>query len=316
MTTRYERALGSLLGSFVGDAIGAQTEFKTEKEVKRQFPDGIKEMDTANRYVGEAGEITDDSEMAIMLILSILKQKQYQQSDARRSYIQWRDSGPSDIGITIFGALDGAFNPQSQANGALMRITPIGILGNLLSTTTVVHLAEDDCAITHCNPVCRDCNRLFALAISLAIGKGWNTEEVYAYLLNAAPFIVKEKSVIEALGNARREEPKGIDGPYKGWVLIAFQLALHTVLTTSSFEEGMEKIIMKAGDADTNAAIYGALAGAFATKAGIPERWVQALKISPCMKRILGNTRSSLPNLASKWVEELLALPVASYPYL
>jgi len=33
MATLYERALGSLLGSFVGDAFGAQTEFKREKDI-------------------------------------------------------------------------------------------------------------------------------------------------------------------------------------------------------------------------------------------------------------------------------------------
>ncbi len=71
----YDRALGSLLGLFVGDAFGAQTEFMREETVAKYYPLGIHEMNTKNRQVGTSGEITDDSEMAIMLAMSIIKKE-------------------------------------------------------------------------------------------------------------------------------------------------------------------------------------------------------------------------------------------------
>ena len=54
-----DRALGSLLGLFVGDAFGAQTEFDKEKDLGVEYPNGILEMEDKERWVGEAGMITD-----------------------------------------------------------------------------------------------------------------------------------------------------------------------------------------------------------------------------------------------------------------
>jgi ADP-ribosylglycohydrolase len=75
---------------------------------------------------------------------------------------------------------------------------------------------------------------------------------------------VTEKEVLSALRKSQGCTPEGIDGSLKGWVLIAFQLAFYTVLHAKNFEKGMIELTMRAGEADTNAAIYGALGGAFA----------------------------------------------------
>ena len=310
MATLYERALGSLLGSFVGDAFGAQTEFKREKDILKLFPSGIREMDDCERTVGKVGEITDDSEMAIMMLQSILSNGSYSQSHVIKAYQRWRNAGPEDIGITICGALDGRMNPNSQANGALMRITPLGILGCRLSIPALMQLSDLDCAITHIHPVVRDCSRLFVFALSLAICKGWSAEEVYAYLVESAPSYITEKEVLSALQKAKDAPPEGIDGNLKGWVLIAFQLAFYTVLHARNFEEGMIEVTMRAGDADTNAAIYGALAGAFAGAEGIPARWKHALKLTACIKRLFICGEEPLEEKAKVWTNALLELPV------
>jgi len=77
-----------------------------------------------------------------------------------------------------------------------MRTTPLGILGCKLSTPALMQLSDLDCAITHTHPVCRDCNRLFVFALSLAICKGWSAQEVYSYLVETAPSYVTEKEVL------------------------------------------------------------------------------------------------------------------------
>jgi len=308
LTTVYDRALGALVGSFVGDAFGAQTEFKREKDVTKAFPEGIWEMDTTSRSVGSAQQITDDSEMVIMMIQSILAEGGYSQEAARKSYRRWRDAGPLDIGVTIYGALEGLVSPKSQANGALMRAVPLGIMGSTLSFKRMMRLSDLDCAITHVHPVCRDCNRLFVLALSLAIGKGWDIRAVYDYVVETAPTYVTEQVVIDALLKAETELPNDMDGPLKGWVLIAFQLAFHTLLHAPSFEQGMVDVVMHAGDADTNAAIYGALAGAFATVSNMPKRWYGQVKLSQCMKRLIEPSHKTLLALSEEWVTSLLEI--------
>ena len=308
MTTVYDRALGALVGSFVGDAFGAKTEFKQEKDVRKDFPEGIWEMNATSRSVGSAEQITDDSEMVIMMIQSIIAEGGYSQQAVRKSYRKWRDAGPLDIGVTIYGALDGLHSPKSQANGALMRAVPLGIMGSTLSFKRMMRLSDLDCAITHVHPVCRDCNRLFVLALSLAIGKGWDIRAVYDYLVETASTYVTEQVVIDALLKAETELPANIDGPLKGWVLIAFQLAFRNLRHAPSFEQGMVDVVMHAGDADTNAAIYGALAGAFATLENIPKRWYGQIKLSTCMKRLIEPGHKTLITLSEEWIQPLLEL--------
>ena len=63
-------------------------------------------------------------------------------------------------------------NPESQANGALMRVAPIGIAGAVLDEATILAYSDRDCAITHNHPVCRDASRLWALAIAKTVRDG------------------------------------------------------------------------------------------------------------------------------------------------
>jgi ADP-ribosylglycohydrolase len=58
-----------------------------------------------------------------------------------------------------------------------------------------------------------------------------------------------------------------------GFVRVAFRLALWEMLHATSFEEALVDVVNRGGDADTNAAITGALYGAFAGQSAIPERW-------------------------------------------
>jgi ADP-ribosylglycohydrolase len=62
-----------------------------------------------------------------------------------------------------------------------------------------------------------------------------------------------------------------------GWVLIAFQNALYQLTHAGNFEEALVDTVMRGGDADTNAAICGALLGAVYGLESIPERWRNAV---------------------------------------
>ena len=49
----------------------------------------------------------------------------YDSEDALRAYQFWLDSDPFDCGMTIATGLRGRPNLDSQANGAMMRISPL-----------------------------------------------------------------------------------------------------------------------------------------------------------------------------------------------
>jgi ADP-ribosyl-[dinitrogen reductase] hydrolase len=63
-----------------------------------------------------------------------------------------------------------------------------------------------------------------------------------------------------------------------GYTVDTLEAAAWSFLTTDSFEEAVVKAANLGGDADTVAAVTGALAGAFYGYSAIPERWRDKLK--------------------------------------
>ena len=61
------------------------------------------------------------------LARSLVRNGKFSIEDVRASYVRWHESGPFDIGHTTRCGLDGHPMLASQGNGALMRISPLGI---------------------------------------------------------------------------------------------------------------------------------------------------------------------------------------------
>jgi ADP-ribosylglycohydrolase len=303
---KYERALGSLLGLFIGDAFGAQTEFDMEEDLRKKYPDGILEMDSRERNIGEPGVITDDSEMAIMLATSLMARKTFDPRDVKRRYIVWLNAEPSDLGTTIFKALrEDVKDPNSQANGALMRVAPVGIYGSNFDDQKLIEMSDGDCSLTHVHTICRDVNRIWALSIAKAIRDGGTKEDIYNYMCSIAPQYTQEKEILELLEISKNQAPSRCDDWNQGWILIALQQALYTLLNYDSFEEGIREITIRGGDADTNAAIYGMLFGAIEGSQSLPKRWIEALKPTRCLEDVFPDQNLDLNVLAQKLAREL-----------
>lgn len=128
------RAQGCLLGQLAGDALGSLVEFRTPEDIRCQYPKGVRELSDGGTWNTVAGQPTDDSEMALLLARMLADQGRYDPDEAKKAYVFWLDSGPFDCGHTIARGLRGRPDPDSQANGAMMRISPLGIFGALLGS--------------------------------------------------------------------------------------------------------------------------------------------------------------------------------------
>ena len=126
---RLSRAEGCLLGQLAGDSLGSLVEFQTPGEIRRRYPNGVRDLADGGTWWTIAGQPTDDSEMALGLARMLIKQQRYDSTKAFEAYEFWLNSDPFDCGSTVSRGLRGRPNPQSQANGALMRISPLGIFG-------------------------------------------------------------------------------------------------------------------------------------------------------------------------------------------
>ncbi len=298
------RARGCLLGQLAGDSLGSLVEFQGPAQIRAAYPDGVRDLQEGGTWGTLAGQPTDDSELALALARTLVELGRFDVDAVRSAYVRWYRSGPFDVGSTTSAGLLGRPNLASQANGALMRISPLGIFGAWCPPHVVGNWAERDAAITHPHLVCCDCSALFAMAIADAIANGSSPEELYRRTLRWAHERSVDATVLQALEAAAQGPPDDFL-THQGWVLVAFQNAFYRLLHAPSLEEGIVQTIMEGGDTDTNAAICGALLGAVHGLDAVPDRWVQT--ITEC-RPDPSNPRCRHPRPREYWPSDALEL--------
>ena len=223
-----------------------------------------------------AGQPTDDTEMALALARSIIDLGEYSPDHAFDAYVEWSNSDPFDCGHTIGSALLGKPDNSRQTNGALMRISPLGIFGANKPLSQVADWSQEDARLTHPNLVCCQANALFATALAYAIDSNAGAEEVFAHIVDWSHKLQVDTSLTTVIQSSETDPPSDYTSQ-AGCVLIAFGNALWHLIHANDFESGVVDTIMCGGDTDTNAAIAGALLGAVYGLEAIPKRWVDCV---------------------------------------
>jgi ADP-ribosyl-[dinitrogen reductase] hydrolase len=269
---RLSRAQGCLLGQLAGDNLGALVEFQSAAGIAASHGDGPRRLVDGGHWQILAGQPTDDSEMALALARSIVTAGRFEATAVGQAYRDWFASSPFDVGNTVGRALRGQPDPDSQANGALMRASPLGVLAHALAPADAAELARKDAALTHPNPACVDASAAFVVAVAHAVREGDAPEAAWVAARRWCDEARAERLVVEALDAAREAAPE-CDGASRGWVRIALQNAFFELLHAPGVEEGVVASVRRGGDTDTNAAITGALLGAAHGRRGLPEQW-------------------------------------------
>ena len=319
-TERLSRAQGCLLGQCIGDSMGSLVEFQSAEKIKASYPDGVRELADGGTWNTLAGQPTDDSEMALMLARALVQAGRFDDEAICRAYVYWFSSRPFDIGNTTATALSGArraleqqqrasegarqsANPQSQANGAMMRQSPLGVFCHAIAPHQAFLLARRDAQLTHPNAFCQELSGLYVAAIARAISTQEGPDELYAFTQKLA---AQERVSAEAR-DALKAAQSGLPADFisqMGWVKIAFQNAFYQLLHATSLEEALTATISQGGDTDTNAAICGALWGAAHGRQRIPRGWQD--RVLTC--RPMPHVRIGQPRPTSFWPVDLLFL--------
>jgi len=314
------RGLGSLLGMAVGDALGTTHEFKAL--AAPAFPTlatgPLTEVVGAGAFRLAAGEVTDDTQMAAALAYPFVMANRFATSHYVTKYLAWQNVA-FDIGITVRGGLDLVAQgvPPERAgrrvweeharnaagNGSLMRTAVLGVmLAGLPDARRLASFA--DSAITHFDPRCQ----IACAALNAAIAHALTARPSPASMARAAEEEVRaaaaalratfgdlgseidaaERALLADLAAARDDDPDLYGQELHlhemaGFVRVAFRLAFWELLHAPSFAAGVIDVANRGGDADTNAAITGALLGAFYGLDGLPQRWVQRVLTAPVM---------------------------------
>lgn len=290
MISLEQRYQGCLMGLAVGDAVGTTVEFKPPGTFSP-----VEEMVGGGPFGLNPGEWTDDTSMALCLADSLLTCEAFNAHDQMDRYVRWWKEGYLssngrcfDIGGTVSKALrryqqtgnplSGSMDPHSAGNGSLMRLAPIPLFF-AADVEQAIHWSAQSSKTTHGAVECLDACRYFGGLIVGAL-RGVAKEELLSEGYSPVPGLWVRSPLCSAihaiaLGSFKRKAPPQIKGT--GYVVDSLESALWAFHKSTNFREGCLSAVNLGNDADTTAAIYGQIAGAYYGVEGIPASWRQRL---------------------------------------
>ena len=284
MITLRERYRGALLGLAAGDAVGTTVEFS---------PPGtftpVTDMVGGGPFRLHPGEWTDDTSMALCLAESLLERRGFDPVDQMDRYVRWRSHGHLssngrcfDIGNTVADALRrfeatgdpwaGSTDPHSAGNGSIMRLAPVPLF-YAADAAQAITISGDSSRTTHGAAACVDACRYLGGLIVGAL-RGETKEALLAPLYHPVPGAMWQLDppiATIAAGSFAHKSPPAIRG--SGYVVESLEAALWAFHHAGTFAEGCLLAVNLGHDADTTAAVYGQLAGAYYGAAAIPATW-------------------------------------------
>ncbi len=270
---------GALIGSAVGDALGAPVEGCTMEEVSSVYENG---------WELKSGRYTDDTEMMIGVAESLIEKGGFDGTDMARKFIRnyhaWRHYGPGTravlkrlkAGEHWEEASKRVFNGEgSYGNGAAMRIAPIGLFYHD-DVDTLWDIAYKASHITHSHVLGKEGAAIQAYSVALALRgqrEGMLTylgarikEGIYRAKISKIEQLLDadRKLLIEELGNGEA-------------AFNSVPTAIYSFLRFHTFSDSVIYAVSLGGDTDTIGAMTGAISGAYYGEEAIPPEWLSAL---------------------------------------
>ncbi len=266
------KAVGSYLGLAVGDALGATLEFLTPSEIRARF--GEHKDIRGGGWLGlRKGQVTDDTQMALVLGRSILDADGVDPAAVAAGFSNWMRSKPIDIGNTVrrgivhyrhTGETSVVENDYDAGNGACMRCLPVALAYLGADAAEIAAANHRQSHVTHNCPL-GDLGTLTVI------------EMVQAALLGGERKDLKHLADTLATADKRYEyERRRIESP-SGYIVDTLRAVFQSLFATASFESALVDVVNRGGDADTTGAVLGMIAGALYGADAIPRRWLSAL---------------------------------------
>ena len=280
--TKKEKYIGTLLAGCCGDVLGSQTEGMFQEDILKKFGK-VEVMPQKKLY-------TDDTEMTIVLARHLIKNEIVDQVQLHKEY--GNEIGNKGYSLTTRNVLtkfkknweQSKFLPLgiSGANGAVMRISPLGLIKINFETTVwetqkaiyYTHGANADAhssAVLHSRVInalvnnrFKDKHGLFSYVMKIAKNHPdlWVKINIIKFCLNSG----KNLNITEELlGNKNTFQIKAIDA-----------LCCAYYIFFKFYDQPKEAICYAAGlggDTDTIAKITGDLCGALHGYKWIPKEW-------------------------------------------
>ena len=258
-------------GFMVGDALGSLVANCSRSEVQRLFPLGVHNMEPgcgalSSRRVGLVGDAT---KQAYTLHVALHENKGWRYSKALDEYRK----PASGMGKVERATLSGVQESSLLDNGALTRVLPLALWAADHSDFDWLSSVREDTSITHTNVVCAEVGAVYVYAVLQAMKPGASSRGVYEASLAFAGKQGMSTPVREVLRRVATERP-AYDGTNRSSVLVALHSVFYQLLHARDFRSALEDIVNAGGEADSNAALAGALLALVHGGEGIPRPWL------------------------------------------
>lgn len=311
---------GAILGGMIGDALGGSLEFMSREDVKvklkeyKNFKDGLVGKGPFNLA---PGQFTDDTEMTLAVMTTLIGGRNYSATEAAHAYHQWYLSNPFDIGNTTKNAvckqnltamLSAAkeLNYQSLSNGFLMRLYGLVAMYYKKPYDLFIHAVQSDTELTHSNPEAKRIAIIYALMLRGAI-IGIPADRIYKWCHEKKSYSKLLASICRAV-ETNSDRFIYEDKIYKlsqiadtniGFVGYALWLTLIAILRYDSYQNAILDTVSYGGDTDTNACIVGAIMGALYPDT-IPKKWIES--VIKCKSDRFARYPLANPELWTNWL--------------
>ncbi|MFI0515295.1 ADP-ribosylglycohydrolase family protein [Streptomyces sp. WSLK1-5] len=286
MVDREERALGAVIGSAVGDALGAPFEFGPEGAFSARFPVPGHGGEMCGGGGWEPGEATDDTQMAVLVAESLVECGGLELPDVYRRFKLWAAAEPKDIGLQTEAVLSSGdpwdtaaalhfqVNQRAAGNGALMRAAPSAVHFAAHGREATMAAGRSLAALTHGDRAAWEGTAVLHELVRVALCGDDPTAAVDAALGAVPPDHRPRYATVLA-----PDWHPDLATEFNGAVWPCLGSALWALRTTTSYETAVRAAIDLGGDTDTVAAVTGALAGSVHGVTAVPERWTAPLHV-------------------------------------
>jgi poly(ADP-ribose) glycohydrolase ARH3 len=276
--------LGCLIGTAIGDALGARWEGR-----------GMSRSEDIVSLAEKLEQLiyTDDTHMTIGIAESLMESKGFNGEHMAQTFIKnydaepWRGYGPGPP--RIFGmiksgeawdsAANGLYRGGSFGNGSAMRVAPVGLLYSR-NLDKLREIAYRSSSITHSHELGREGAAIQACAVALALNTPADEDIDRAVFLSSLQNFIRDRLYKEKIAQMRelldeRDKEKvvavlgnGIEAPR------SVPTAIYCFLSQpQSYKDTVIYAISLGGDTDTIAAMAGAISGAYLGIEAIPSKW-------------------------------------------
>ena len=304
MSPFSKKLKGLIYGQAIGDALGLGTEFMSKSEVASKYPRGLHSYDQIiqdrHRHRWPKGAWTDDTDQMLCILDSILENQHIDIHDIAARLRSWVQNGGMGIGQMVMAVVSSRnFLTDSHAaareawemtskraapNGGIMRTSILGAW-QYKNLEAVKNNTEQVCRITHYDPRCVGSCVAVSVAPRLLLQEEKDVPQIMSIVRQQTDEYSSEIAHYLDMTESRSLDVFDLDeglNPQEqnriGYTLKAMGAAFWALRHTPSFRDGIEQIIHEGGDADTNAAVAGALLGARDSIDGIPEELVFGLQ--------------------------------------